>query len=34
MFKESLEMSPDYVPSQFHLALMYHKSGLLDEALQ
>ncbi len=34
MFEKALELSADHVPSQYHLALMNHKSGNLQEALK
>ena len=33
MFEKALEISPDHVPSIFHLGLMQHKNGELRDAL-
>ncbi len=34
MFEKALEVSPDHVPSLYHLGLMQHKSQQLGEALE
>lgn len=33
MFEKALEITPDHIPSIFHLGLMQHKNGELNEAL-
>jgi len=34
MFEKALEITPDHVPSIYHLGLMLHKNGELNEALE
>lgn len=33
MFEEALNITPNHMPSIFHLGLMYHKNDNLKEAL-
>lgn len=33
MFEKALDISPDHVPSIYHLGLMQHKNGNLTDAL-
>lgn len=33
MFEKALEISPDHIPSLYHLGLMQHRNGELKESL-